>query len=198
MAEKSDINRDGVDSHRSKTMTADSDVNVWFVREVLPLEASLVRFLRRGWRNEADIKDLRQDVYAEVFEAAKKEIPRPAKPFVFMVARNLLIDRARRKQVVSIDAVADPDALGIAVDEPGPDRSVMARQELHQLQSALERLPHRWRDAVIMRKIEGLSRSEIAARMGIAEATVSQHLAAGMAALTNLFHDELAEDGRRP
>ena len=198
MAEKSDVNRGGNDLHHGGTVTADSDASAWFVREVLPLEASLVRFLRRGWRNESDIKDLRQDVYAEVFEAAKKKIPRPAKPFVFMVARNLLIDRARRKQVVSIDAVADPDTLGIAVDEPGPDRSVMARQELHQLQSALERLPHRWRDAVVMRKIHGLSRPEIAARMGIAEATVSQHLAAGMATLANLFHDELAEDGRYP
>ena len=39
---------------------------------------------------------------------------------------------------------------------------------------------------------------EIAARVRIAEATVSQHLAAGMTALTNLVHDEWAEDGRRP
>lgn len=197
MADKFDVSRDGADLRDGGAPMTDSDVSAWFVREVLPLEAALVRFLRRGWRNENDIKDLRQDVYAEVYEAAKKEIPYPVKPFVFTVARNLLIDRARRSQVVSIDAVADPDALGIAVDEPGPDRSVMARQELHQLQAALNRLPDRWRDAVIMRKIEGLSRAEIAARMGIAEATVSQHLAAGMAALTNLFHDELREDGRR-
>ncbi|HEY5237948.1 MAG TPA: RNA polymerase sigma factor [Rhizomicrobium sp.] len=198
MAEKSDVSGEGAGRRHGGTPMTDSDVSAWFVREVLPLEVALVRFLRRGWRNESDIKDLRQDVYAEVYEEAKKEIPRPAKPFVFTVARNLLIDRARRAQVVSIDAVADLDALGIAVDEPGPDRSVMARQELHQLQSALNRLPHRWRDAVIMRKIECLSRQEIAARMGIAEATVSQHLAAGMAALTNLFHDESTEKWRRP
>ena len=117
---------------------------------------------------------------------------------MFAVARNLLINTARRAHVVSTDAVADHDALGIAVDEPGPDRTVMARQELHQLQSALERLPERWRDVVMMRKVEGLSRREIALRLGIAEPTVSQHLAAGMAALANLFHDEAAERGAEP
>jgi DNA-directed RNA polymerase specialized sigma24 family protein len=48
-----------------------SDVDVWFVREVLPLEAALTHFLircRRG-RNEAD--DLRQEVCVRVYEAAK-------------------------------------------------------------------------------------------------------------------------------
>ena len=198
MADKSDFGRDTAGPHQSGAEMAESEVNSWFVREVLPLEAALVRFLRRGWRNESDIKDLRQEVYARVYEAAKKDIPRPAKPFVFAVARNLLINTARRAHVVSIDAVADPDALGIAVDEPGPDRTVMARQELHQLQSALERLPERWRDVVMMRKVEGLSRREIALRLGIAEPTVSQHLAAGMAALANLFHDEAAERGAEP
>lgn len=176
----------------------ESEVSSWFVQEVLPLEAALVRFLRRGWRNENDIKDLRQEVYARVYAAAVKEIPRPAKPFVFTVARNLLINTARRAHIVSIDAVADPDALGIAIEEPGPDRTVMARQELHQLQSALQRLPARWRDVVVMRKVEGLSRREIAQRLGIAEPTVSQHLAAGMAALANLFHDEVSDSGALP
>ena len=87
---------------------------------MLPLEVALVRSptLRLAQRKRYQ-RPARQDVYAEVYEAGKKEIPHPAKPFVFTVARNLLIDRARRALVVSIDAVADPDELGIAVDEPG-------------------------------------------------------------------------------
>ena len=38
-----------------------------------------------------------------------------------------------------------------------------------------------------MRKIEGLSRPEIAARLGVAEATVSQYLAQGMTRLLIFF-----------
>ena len=119
-----------------------------------------------------------------------KEIPYPAKPFVFSVARNLLINRVRREHIVSIDAVADLDALGIAIDEPGPDRSAMARQELQRLQEALDRLPPRCREAVVLRKIEGLGRREIAGRMGIAEATVAEYLAIGIDTLADLLHGE--------
>jgi len=198
MADTPETSFEGAAPRRNDAVMTTSDVNAWFVREVLPLEAMLMQFLRRGWRNSADVKDLCQDVYIRIYEAAQKEIPDPAKAFVFATARNLLIDRIRKEHVVSIEAVADLDALGIALDEPGPDRSAMARQELRQLQGALDRLPQRWRDAVVMRKIDGLSRPEIAARMGIAEPTVSQHLAAGMAALADFFHSELTDLGGKP
>jgi len=56
--------------------------------------------------------------------------------------------RVRRGQVVPIDAVADLDALGIAIDAPGPDRSVMAREQLRRLQTALDKLPPRVRQVV--------------------------------------------------
>jgi RNA polymerase sigma factor (sigma-70 family) len=180
------------------TLAVRSKENVWFVAEVLPLEGLLLKFLRRGWRNENDIKDLCQDVYMEVYEVAKAEIPASAKAFVFAIARNVLVDRIRREQIVSIEAVADFETLGLATEEPGPDRTAIARQELRRLQAALDRMPKRWREAVVMRKIQEMSRPEIAVRLGIAEATVSQHLAAGMGALANLFHDDLTELKKKP
>jgi RNA polymerase sigma factor (sigma-70 family) len=184
------------DNRNEPHVAADSaDVDAWFVREVLPLESALRKFLRRGWRNESDIRDLCQDVYMEIYKAAQKEIPSSASAFTFAVARNVLVDRVRREQIVSIEAVADLEVLGISVDEPGPDRSVMARQDLRRLQAALDRLPERWREAVIMRKVEGLSLPEIAARMGIAERTVSQHLTSGIVSLANQFHIDRSDDG---
>lgn len=133
----------------------------------------------------------------EIYEAAQKEIPASAGAFTFAIARNVLVDRIRREQIVSIEAVADLEVLGISVDEPGPDRSAMARQDLRRLQAALDRLPERWRDAVVMRKVEGLSLPEIAARMGIAERTVSQHLTSGIVALTNQFHNDHSDSGEK-
>lgn len=172
---------------------AASEVEAWFVREVLPLEAMLMRFLHQNWRNKSDLEDFRQDVYAQVLEAAETQIPDRTKPFVLTAARNLLINRFRREHVVPIDAVPDMDALGIAMDEPGPDRSVIARDVLRRLQTALDHLPPRCREAVIMRRIEGLSRREIAARMGIAERTVADHIANGMRALADVLYGEPAE-----
>ena len=80
-----------------------------------------MRYLQHNWRNQNDIKDILQDVYVRVCEAAQKDIPRSTKPFVFTTARNLLINRVRDSQVIPIEAVADLDALMTAADEPGPD-----------------------------------------------------------------------------
>ena len=167
-------------------MTA-PQVDAWFVREILPLEAALMHFLLRSRRSSSEADDLRQEVYVRVYEAAKQKIPHPAKPFLFAVARNLLVDRVRHEQVVAIETVADVDTLAVAIDEPGPDRSVIARQELRRLQDALDQLPPRHREAIILGRIEGLTGREIAHRMGIAETTASQHLKLGMMALTEFY-----------
>jgi len=167
-----------------------SGVKLWFVREVLPLEAMLMHFLHRNWRNQADIEDLRQDVYAQVLRAAKEKIPEKAKPFVMTTARNLLIDRVRHKQIVPIDAASDLDAMDVAADAPGPDRIVAARDTLRKLQIALDHLPPRCREVVILRRIDGLTRDEIAVRLGVSEKTVADHITRGMCAIANeLFGD---------
>jgi RNA polymerase sigma-70 factor (ECF subfamily) len=163
------------------------EVEAWFVREVLPLEAVLIQFLSRSGRSKADIEDLRQDVYMRVCAAAFKEIPDPARPFVFTIARNLLIDRLRHEQVVPIDVVENLDVLNVAIEERTPDRAVIAREELRKLQAALERLPERERAIVTMQKIDGLSTREIAERTGMPERTVRWSLNTGFRALAELM-----------
>lgn len=195
MADKPETGRDDADLRLRSVSPTVPALQDWFVREVLPLEAALMHFLRLSRRNKGDAEDLCQDVYIRVYEAAQKEIPHPVKPFVFAVARNLLINRAKRDQIVSIDSMADLDELGIAMDEPTPDRSVMARQELHRLETALEQLPPRCRQVVILSRIEGLSRSEIASRMGITESTVSAHLTDGMYALADHLYGVPSKPG---
>jgi RNA polymerase sigma factor (sigma-70 family) len=173
------------------------DVDAWFVRDVLPLEPSLMQFLRHNWRNTSDIADLRQEVYVRVLDAAQRQIPDSATQFVFRTARNLLTDRVRREHVVPIEAAADMDALEIAVDEPSPDRVLMARDELRQLQAALDLLPPRCREAFVLRRVEGLTGRQIAARMGIGVATVSEHLANGLCILADTLSIEAPQLRRK-
>ncbi len=196
MAEKTPENSsEKGDPRRAGEAIFVSVVEDWFVREVLPLEAMLMHFLHQNWRNKADLEDFRQEIYVELLEAAETRIPERTKPFVFATARNMLIDRVRREQIVPIDAVADMDAYGLATDEPGPDRSVIARDVLRKLHLALDRLPPRAREAVVLRRIEGLSRREIAERMGIAERTVADHIAHGMRVLANTLYGETPKEG---
>jgi RNA polymerase sigma-70 factor (ECF subfamily) len=156
------------------------------------LEAALTQFLRHNWRNKSDIPDLVQEVYARVYEAARKDLPQQPRAFVFTTAQNLLIDRMRREKIVQIEAVSELDTLAIAADEPSPDRTAIAKDELRRLQAALDRLAPRTREVVTLRRIEGLSRAEIAQRLGITEVTVKWHLNEGLRALADDLYGEAA------
>jgi RNA polymerase sigma factor (sigma-70 family) len=173
-----------------------SEVEAWFVREVLPLEAVLIQFLSRSGRSRSDVEDLRQDVYMRVCTAAYKEFPNPTRPLVFAIARNLLIDHVRHEQIVPIDVIENLDALSVAIDEPGPERAIIAREELRKIQNALDALPERVRTAVTMQKIHGLSVREIAGRTGASERTVERSLSEGMRALADLILREPADPRR--
>ena len=195
MADKADHDRESAHSQHPGEAVNTPSVESWFVSEVLPFEPALIGYFRRHWRNEADIRDMVQDVYVRVCEAAKTEIPRSSRAFVFTTARNLLIDKFRSRQVVPLETVGDPDTLSLAAEQPGPERSAIARDELRRLQAALDRLPPRCRQAVLLQKLEGLSRREIAQRMGVSEETVKDYLASGLFALSDLF---FGDDTQRP
>lgn len=168
------------------------DLKTWFVREVLPLEADLVRYLRRHGHAGCDINDLRQETYLRAYERACEGIPQATRPFVFAIARNILVDQYRRARIVPIDR--DFEFEDVPSDEPGPDRSMIARDELTRLYAALDRLPPRAREAVVLRRVDRLSRREIAARMGIAEKTVKRHLNDGLRLLVAMLYGETRAD----
>lgn len=164
-------------------MKHEDELSAWFVEQVLPLEGVLERYLRRNWRDAGEIADLRQEVYARVFDGCAQRRPESTQAFVLSTARNLLIDRARRAQIVSIETFADMDTLAPTIDELSPERHLAARSELRLLQLALNLLPARCREVVELRKIEGLSQREVAARMGITEDTVERQVSKGVRAL---------------
>lgn len=175
-----------------------SEADDWFMREVLPLEATLLQFLRQNWRNWSDIADLRQEVYMRVYEAAQKKIPDQTRAFVFTTARNIVIDHVRQERVIPIEMVNDLEALGVASDQAGPDRVLLGRDALRRLQAALDTLPRRMREAVMFRKLDGLSHREIAIRMGVTEFTVHRHITEGMRALADALFSEQPDLRKKP
>ncbi len=169
-------------------MTAALDA--WFVEEVLPLERRLIRYLLHARQPASDIEDLCQEVFARVYEAARGRRPAPVWPYVYMVARNLIVDRLRREQVVPIELLADPETLGAAGEDVPADRALAAKQDLDRLYLAVEALPDRCREVVRMRKIEGASQREVARRLGIAEHTVEKQVSKGLRRLAEALYGE--------
>ena len=166
-----------------------SEADDWFMREVLPLDTTLMLYLRQNWRNPAEVEDLCQDVYLRAYEAAAAQgIPERTKPFVFKIARNLLIDRVRKGQIVPIEAMAELERLEVAGDAPNAEQSVIAGEELRRLHGALDQRPPRCREVVVLTRMEGMTRQQIATRMGISDRTVAKHLEIGMRALANALY----------
>lgn len=193
-----DASRKGGQPEDAAQMVPAPEVELWFVREVLPLEASLMRYLRGTYRNPNEADDLLQDVYVEAIGAAQKDIPKSTKSFVFAVAHNLMVDRIRRERVVPMDTISDLEKLGLASDAPPPDRVIIARDELRHLRAAIDKLPPRCREPVLLSRIEGLSGREIAARLNLDETTVSHYVKKGMQLLADMLYGDPQSVGDLP
>ena len=160
-----------------------SELDRWFVTEILLHEAALTRYLKRVWLNRAEIPDLRQEVYVRVYESAANARPNSPKAFLFATARNLLADRIRRERIVSIDYTQDLDALNVLVDEISPEQRLSARQELRRLSNALDALSDNCRAVIWLRRVEGLSQRKAAQRLGMNEGALEGYVSRGVRAL---------------
>ncbi len=160
-------------------------IREWFCREVLPLERSVVRFIRRNWRVADDVMDLTHDVYELVIAGARNGLPFNTQQYVFTVARNHLINRAKRARIVSFELVAHLETVPRDVDPLEAERHLDAREALRRFQAGLEKLSPRVREIVTLRKVDGLNVKETADRLGIGKDAVNHQLAMGMKALAD-------------
>ena len=151
-------------------------IDLWFRREILPHEGALLRYLYRVWPRRDDITDLRQEIYARVFESARLSRPLNPNAFLFAIARNLMTDRLRRERVVSIEAVGDIEELNVLIDELTPERRSIARQEFKRLANAFDRLPTKCREVIWLRRVQELSQREVAGYLRITESAVEKHI----------------------
>src|SRR5262245_55138972 len=173
------------------------ELDHWFVTEILPHEAALMRYLRRVWKAPAEVSDLRQETYVRVYEGAARERPRSSKTFLFATARNLIIDKLRRERIVSIDYTHDMGALDVSVDELTPERRLNARQELQRLTEAFDSLPETTRAAIWLRRVEGLSQKEAAQSLGIEEGALEGHMSRGLRNLARTLLSSPISEGMR-
>jgi RNA polymerase sigma factor (sigma-70 family) len=148
------------------------DQNRWFAEEVHPHDSQLKAYLRGSFPSVRDVDDLVQESYLHLWRRQLGAPIRSAKSFLFKIARNLAIDSLRHGSRNPVDSVADIAQLGVLDTRPNAAEAAITSEELELLLAAIESLPPRCREIVILRKLRGLSQKEIALRMGITERTV--------------------------
>lgn len=136
-------------------------------------------FLRRV-RDHAEAEDLTQEVFVRML---KGEVAGAADSYVFQIAQNLLVDRARRASVRRQyrDTLGRSDALDL--DPIDPERSTLGRAELARFAAALSALPERTRVMFTLYRIDQMSQDAIGEAFGISKSAVKKQIANAMVAI---------------
>lgn len=146
-----------------------------------PWRPVLLSFFLRRVRKRDEAEDLTHEVFIRMLN--KRSSGAMSDGYVFQIAQNLLIDRARRARVRE----SYRQSLGIApedmVETLAPDRILLGRTELARLGAALEQLPERTRDIFILYRIEQMGQEAIAEAFGISVSAVKKQIAKAMAQL---------------
>ncbi len=146
----------------------------WFKAVILPYQAALRARLRRLCPPGFDIDNLVAESLARAYTAKDVARVTAGRGYLFAIARNLLIDGARRDTIVSLDFVADLDMLRA---DDSLEASLSARDELRRLAAIIDTLPPQCRRVFLLRRVHELSLSEIAGQMSLSVSTVEKHLA---------------------
>ena len=139
---------------------------------------------RLGDRGRAE--DAVQETFASIWRSAGSYRPDrgPGAPWLYAVARNAIVDRARARTDVpaEIPEVADGQA--------GPLDRAEQSWVAWRVHRALEELPEREREVISLAYWSGLSQSEVAEFLGIPLGTVKTRTRAALTRLADILGDD--------
>jgi len=140
-----------------------------------------------------EVEDLTQEIFLRVFRHLDSFSGRSAlKTWIFRVALNHCRERLSRFRPViqPIGEAADGAEAGAAcLADPrrGPEELAVAADLSRQVANALALLPPPFREAVVLRDLQGLAYEEIAAVLGVRVGTVRSRIARGREQLRHLL-----------
>lgn len=132
--------------------------------------------------NAADADDLAQETFVRVFRSLHTYQPGTFEGWLHRITTNLFLDQARRRSRLRMDAMTD-EARVPSDWQDDPDRRFHHANLDTDVQRALDALPPKYRAAVVLCDIEGLSYEEVATTLGVKLGTVQSRIHRGRAAL---------------
>jgi RNA polymerase sigma factor (sigma-70 family) len=148
------------------------------------LAEELLRFLTGRLKCPEVAADLTQETYLRFHQFIQTTPPNNARALAYRIAVNLANDNQRKVKVRdNYNANTDFATLeGLhPSDMPGPEQTVMAKQQLQCLQDALDELTEECRTVFLLHSIHGMTYPEIAVQLGISRSLVGRHLVKALA-----------------
>jgi RNA polymerase sigma-70 factor (ECF subfamily) len=140
---------------------------------------------RLGDRGRAE--DAVQETFASIWRSAGSYKPDrgPGAPWLYAVARNAIVDRARARNEIPSEIPDEP------TPDPGPGDKAEQSWIAWRVHRALEELPEREREVLALAYWSGLSQSEVAEFLGIPLGTVKTRTRSALAKLSDLLEEEV-------
>jgi len=122
--------------------------------------------------------ELVQDSFVRAFEYVRRGgTIEDMRPFLYRTLRNLIIDEYRKHKTVSLEGLLGEDESSVETLLPTDDsntlESAMDRIEAARVLELVSQLPELYKEAILLRFVEGLSLKEIAQALGESENVVS-------------------------
>jgi RNA polymerase sigma factor (sigma-70 family) len=173
--------------------------------------AHLLGVVLRIQRDRAQAEDILQEVYVNVWRAAKGFDAAQSQPLTWLtsIARNRAIDSLRRKQTQPLMQTnfSQPDQEdtdvydSVADDAPGPLELLSRASDARALASCMQGLSAQQRQSVALAFFDGLSHAEVAENMrqplGTVKSWVRRALLALKSCLESAAQRDSGDDGRR-
>lgn len=154
--------------------------------------ASIVNLAYRMVGNRAEAEDLAQDTFLSAFKAlATFRADSKFSTWLYRIATNKCKDWLRVKrpgqgmQDVAIDELLDRQVA----EDRTPERLLSQQQVAKELEQAIQRLPPLYREAFVLKHVEGLSYEEMQEILGVSGDTLKMRVYKGRLQLSR----ELAE-----
>ena len=159
-----------------------------FAEMVLPHLDDAYELARWLTRNGTDAEDVVQDACIRALASLDTATIERPRAWVLTIVRNTAFTWLAKNRPKSVLLTGDAQLLeAAAAEEPGtapnPEEALIAAADEAALESAIQALPHLFREVVVMRDINGLSYRDIAAAIGAPIGTVMSRLARGRATL---------------
>jgi RNA polymerase sigma-70 factor (ECF subfamily) len=139
----------------------------------LDVAYNLARWLTH---NDQDAEDITQEACLRAFKYWKGFSGRDCRPWLLAIVRNTFYSWLRRRSVqpaLTDDGEMDDTAGSI----PDPESALIQNADRNTLRAALEDLAVEFREAIVLREMEGLTYKEIADIAGVPIGTVMSRLA---------------------
>jgi RNA polymerase sigma-70 factor, ECF subfamily len=158
-----------------------------FERTFLPHMSAAYNLARWLTRNDQDAEDVVQEAYLRAVRFFGGFRGDNSKAWFLTIVRNAAHSWLQRSRAQGPSTPFDAETHDVEDMRPGPEMEMLQTATRQELLEALESLPLEFREALVLRELEGLSYKEIAEVSSLPIGTVMSRLTRGRQKLRQLL-----------